>query len=337
MVATTRPDGIQVGRPWSDVDLDDVLVQAEAPHEPTARVDAALAHLRRVRQQPERHVLAVDELGDVLVDALMSHPLADEPAADAQDHADLLALRARAEVARAWQLRGRGHAHTVSQDDFRRFHDLLFEADRTAAQALAAQPGHPAAAVTRLVVARGLGLPVEDLHARFDVAAQQAPTLYPAHLAMLIHLCAKWYGSDEAMFDFARRTSDAAPAGSCISTLFVHAHVEYWVGQIQALDGKGRIASMRAFLRMRRLRGEDADRVVRASDALLALPADAVQDQPRLPEAHQCLAWFISETDGDAARLAEHLRHSGRRIGLYPWYEEPDLFAQVLARSGTAG
>lgn len=78
-----------------------------------------------------------------------------------------------------------------------------------------------------VVLGRARQLPMEERRRRFGKLIEIGPTHLFGHEQMLNNVMAKWSGSHEAMFDFAR-TRAAAHPGTDIQLLVAQAHLEYW-------------------------------------------------------------------------------------------------------------
>jgi len=129
-------------------------------------------------------------------------------------------------IKHAWLTHGEKLGRDLSGEQLAVFHDLLNEAERLLEKAIALQPDHADLLLLRLTTARGLSLPLEEHWTRFRALQAIAPLHYPGHLSMLENLKAKWGGSDDAMFRFARARASQVPEGSPIHSLIVHAHFE---------------------------------------------------------------------------------------------------------------
>ena len=105
------------------------------------------------------------------------------------------------------------------------FTEALAESERLLERAVARQPDDADLLNLRLVSARGLKLPLSEHWARFRALLTVAPTHYWGHLNMLENLQARWCGSDEAMFRFARGRAGHLPAGHLLRALPVLAHM----------------------------------------------------------------------------------------------------------------
>jgi hypothetical protein len=126
----------------------------------------------------------------------------------------------------AWLKRGGGAADEVSEHRAQVFREALEEAERLIDKALTAQPNDVDLLCLRLITARGLGLESARHWERFRALIAIDHGHYRGHLAMLENLKAKWGGSHEAMFQFARSRAKQMPEGHPLKALVVFAHFE---------------------------------------------------------------------------------------------------------------
>jgi hypothetical protein len=129
----------------------------------------------------------------------------------------------------AWQARGLGYTTTVAQESRRVFHSRLVDADRDLAQAVMLDPEDPTPHARSVHSALGLALGKGEIRRRFDEATRRYTWHYFAHMPMLQALTAKWYGSHEEMFEFARSTLGQAPEGLGVHVVMARAHLERWL------------------------------------------------------------------------------------------------------------
>lgn len=127
----------------------------------------------------------------------------------------------------AWQARSSKVAEQVDDAAFAEFFRRLelALADLDAAHKL--DPASPLPAALTIPVLVGLQADADTRRASFDQAVSRAPALVSAHRSMLNALCAKWGGSDEAMFAFARQHAQRSPA---LGALIPLAHIEAFIG-----------------------------------------------------------------------------------------------------------
>lgn len=126
----------------------------------------------------------------------------------------------------AWLKRGNGLAGEIPERRAQVFRESLAEAERLIDKALATQPDDVDLLCLRLITARGLGLEAGRSWERFRALIAIDGGHYRGHLAMLENLKAKWGGSHEAMFQFARSRAKQMPDGHPLRALVVFAHFE---------------------------------------------------------------------------------------------------------------
>jgi hypothetical protein len=147
--------------------------------------------------------------------------------AEAPGSAIPLLVRGAHAIQGAWALRGTdweprpGAETTVVQ--------ILRGADADLAHAAALDRTDPSAAMLMIRAARGLQLPLGERQERFQQLVSRDPTHRRGHTEMLRALSAKWGGSHDLMFQFARQTAGRAQAGSSLFGVIAEAHVERWL------------------------------------------------------------------------------------------------------------
>jgi pimeloyl-ACP methyl ester carboxylesterase len=144
-------------------------------------------------------------------------------------------------IRQAWGRRGGGPGSSVGEADAADFFAHLEEAERLLAPALQAEPDHLDLHSQGLILARGLGMELEEHWVRFRRLIALAPLHYRGHMLMLENLKGKWSGSHQAMFRFAHARAAQAPEGSSLPALVAEAHLEmrnlrYWMGDEAAND-----------------------------------------------------------------------------------------------------
>lgn len=197
----------------------------------------------------------------------------------------------------AWQARSSRRADEVDDAAFAEFFRRLqlAEADLESAQRLDPDSALPAA----LSIPVLMGLQADDDHKRatFGRAITRAPTLLSAHRAMLNAHCAKWGGSDEAMFAFARRHAVASPE---LRVLLPLAHIEAFIGiddleqrRAYARQPQVRAEVEAAFTRFRE--GGDATALRNGANAF-AFQFLLAKDLKRAEQAFELTAGFVAPT-----------------------------------------
>lgn len=223
-------------------------------------------------------------------------------------------FRGRHGVAWAWDARGGGSASSVKDEGWRRFFERLqgAEDDLTTATTLDESDAGPWVAL--LTIARGLQQGTERQQEVFDEAQRRWPWHQEAHRLMVQGLAAKWGGSNELMFGFARNAHAQAPEGLGVHTALAEAHIEGW------LDANQDDAYWR--------RPEVRDEVLAAATSYLYSPRYVAT--PRAMRNRNIFAycfWELKERD----RLREQLEAVGETI-TWPW----TMFSRPRALFATA-
>jgi len=129
----------------------------------------------------------------------------------------------------AWAARGAGRASTVSRDGWALFHQRLRDADVDLFDAARLDAHDPSPWLHMLRTGRGLRIPKNELRGRYDEAESRCPRGWLHNYQYLQGICAKWGGSHELMFSFARDAAHAAPDGAPVIGLVAAAHFEAWL------------------------------------------------------------------------------------------------------------
>jgi len=108
-------------------------------------------------------------------------------------------------VQKAWFYRGKGYAHTVSQEQWIKFFQNLNLALDHLNKIKALSSHDPAWYDIMLAVARGLGWDGREYSALLDEALEMHPYYYPIYFEAVYNLAPRWNGSLKSMDDFARR------------------------------------------------------------------------------------------------------------------------------------
>jgi len=144
-----------------------------------------------------------------------------------RDNADALLVAGSVWVHLAWAARGAGYAQTVSNEGIRLFFERLQKSYEMLTRATQREPGDPTAWALLIAVGRGGGCDPEAVQGFFEKAIAADPQHYRAHHDMLQFKCAKWHGSDEEMWAFARASVERATQGSPVWSLIPIAHMEH--------------------------------------------------------------------------------------------------------------
>lgn len=138
-------------------------------------------------------------------------------------------IKGRAHIAWAWEARGHGTSDSVTDEGANLFEQHLMRAEADLMRAAELDPADPTPWAHLITVARGLGQGSGVARERFDQAMRRDPEHWTAHFQMLMVQCAKWGGSHEDMFAFAREVAGRQPEGHDLATLVIMAHVERWL------------------------------------------------------------------------------------------------------------
>jgi hypothetical protein len=126
----------------------------------------------------------------------------------------------------AWEARGSGFADSVQSDSWSVFFERLSAADADLAVAAGLAPDDPGPWVVMITCARGRQLGISELRRRYAEVERRYPFHVTACEQVLQGVAAKWGGSNEMMFDFARSVSSRAADGSGVHVLIAQAHFE---------------------------------------------------------------------------------------------------------------
>lgn len=215
----------------------------------------------------------------------------------------------------AWEARGMGYAETVQQDAWQIFYARLVEADRDLARAAALDEADPTPHARSIRVALGLGLGLDERRRRFAEAARRHRWHVDAHTLMIQALSAKWSGSHEAMFDFARSASAQAPDGHSVHKVVALAHIERWLNlHRESADGVARAGAYFADDQARQEVYRAADRSVRAANYAGKMFTAADRN------VFAMCFWLMGDYD---AQL-EQMRQIGPWIQAIPWQYQGD-------------
>ncbi|MBF9132873.1 DUF4034 domain-containing protein [Plantactinospora sp. S1510] len=129
----------------------------------------------------------------------------------------------------AWEARGGKRAEYTGQDQFREFFRRLRIAENLLDDVVARDPDDVTAWTWLVTSSRGRQVDADEARRRFDEVVKRHPGHVVAHEQRLQYLCAKWFGSEEQMFSFAREATAAAPDGSVLPELLAVAHIEKWL------------------------------------------------------------------------------------------------------------
>jgi hypothetical protein len=157
--------------------------------------------------------------------------------------ADALVLRAATETARAFYLAiAAGRGAPIDQN---RINDAVMACLRAAE----AYPEDPTPWISLIALARlyPTGVRRQELGRWWDELYERDPYSVEGHIQVLHYYSARWHGTHDLMYDFARDAADVAPPGSALPVLVQVARVEEYrymldeaQGRQDALAGIGR-------------------------------------------------------------------------------------------------
>ncbi|MFD7663841.1 hypothetical protein [Streptomyces sp. NPDC059788] len=246
-----------------------------------------------------------------LVDAIADEAAKDDTwlrawEAERPDDPDAAVVRAAAQVALAWEIRGGGWAKDTTSEQFAGFHRLLTEAREAFARAEAlALPGDPTPYIEKIPLYMGLSAPHEAMLELWKEVTDRAPYHYAAHASALQYWCAKWRGSAETARDFAGQAAAAAPPGSLLTALRLVAWYEHHDDEApDEAYGWPEVMSM--------------------TDAALVDVGAARPDHPALASARHLLAYFLTR-QGRYEVALEQFRAVDGYVNARPWcyYTKP--------------
>lgn len=133
----------------------------------------------------------------------------------------------------AWRARGNQRASLVPEDAWPVFRRRLERAETVLEAAAERWPGSADPWAQLVTTGRGLDRPTDEIAWRFNQVQGRDPFRPDACRSMLQSECAKWGGSDGAMFHFARWVEDEAPADSPARSVLPMAHFEHAIRMSQ--------------------------------------------------------------------------------------------------------
>lgn len=201
------------------------------------------------------------------------------PAVDDPAQRTLATLFALCLVYQAWEVRNSVDPDGMSDDQIKRFEDLLVQAEQILVEVVAVEPGQVEAWHVRLVTSRGLELGLAESRRRYARLTAIDDQHVLGHLAMAVELYPGWNGDWPAALELARSVSRSARPGTLVPLVVLDVHFDRWAADgVEALNDQ-----------------EVIDEIVRAAQASVLHP-DFV---PVLGwrEAHSDLALFFSLVD----------------------------------------
>lgn len=140
------------------------------------------------------------------------------------------ALRSATERSWAFQQRGSGPASEVTQTQADSFRMGIESSQQAAQRAADLAADHPLVRFSVVLSMTTDGIDHEEARFRYERLIEAVPNDFFGAFRALQFWCAKWYGSTDLMFDFARRAAHGRPDGSPHHALPAMAHLERLVG-----------------------------------------------------------------------------------------------------------
>ncbi|MFD6907456.1 hypothetical protein [Streptomyces sp. NPDC060077] len=215
---------------------------------------------------------------------------------------DLALVAAELEIDRAWEIRTAARARHVTREQFQAFHAVLRDAEPVLRTAADLNPGDPVPWRILIAHAMGVSAPRAVFDAYLDRGREADPHHVGLHARAVQYLAQKWYGSHAEMFEFAESAAAAAPEGSPLRGLPLHAVTEYAL-EHEAGIGKGPVAW---------------SRIEQLVDAGLSLSAGFEPDDRRAAGFRNHLALALIRSGREAEAL-EVFRLVGTDARAFPW------------------
>lgn len=230
-------------------------------------------------------------------------------------NAALAVVRARTEIARAWNARGGGWASQTSDRAFRTFAQILNRAEGLLDRATELAFDDPSPWIWYLWLSIGREEPWPVFDHRWSELVARDPHNYLGHEARFQRTCRKWAGSHEQMYEFCRAAAESAPPGSPVAVLPLQAHFE--VDLWERGRGESRAKGMAAAVRLWRSEQVREDINV-ATERWLGggAPTHALA-----MKARSVLARALTMA-GRHQEAATHFAAIGPYVSDYPWYYE---------------
>lgn len=129
----------------------------------------------------------------------------------------------------AWDARGSGTADTVSDASAMLFFERLNMSAIAYEHAMSLDDTNPEPYAGMLIVAKGLSFDDESKWELFVQLVKRNPDHSAGHISMLDAINPKWGGTEEEMFQFARRGVDSSDSKPYQVGLVLRAHIEMWL------------------------------------------------------------------------------------------------------------
>jgi hypothetical protein len=174
----------------------------------TARDRQTVREIFLTAADPDDHAGLMEVAADVAgVQEWIGEWVAAEPGATLP-----LLLQGCHAVSWAWEARGARYARFTKEEQFREFFRRLQFAEDCLDEVVSRDPDEVTAWTWLTLSARGRQVGPEEAAARFAEVTRRVPDHVVAHEQRLQYLCAKWFGSHQEMFAFAREAAATRPS-----------------------------------------------------------------------------------------------------------------------------
>ncbi|HWS36694.1 MAG TPA: hypothetical protein VN408_28645 [Actinoplanes sp.] len=287
----------------------------------------ALNLLSAARVDAEARIHALGSLGR---DTLHRLPQLEAQLDTEPSNADLWLLVGSMQQELAWNARGAAVISHTSAEQISGLRHHMKRARVSLRRAAELLPGDPAPWNELMSCAMAAQEYHSEPHDMWNEVVQRGGDVaFGANRLRLIILTAKWHGSREECFAFARERTRGLTPGHPLYALIPLAHVEEYVSQRGDDSVLTRVRAVFRYFSRRDVIRE----IESASDALMA-GADTYATHPSSPAAHQAFGFAFDER-GDAKRARHHLERSGDEA-IWPWTyfgDDWELFEKARMRA----
>jgi len=217
----------------------------------------------------------------------------------------------------AWAARGSGRAEQVEASAWDTWFARLRDADDDLNRAASLSPSDGAPWGRLVVTARALEIGMDERWLRYRRATRNDPFLPLTADDMLQALCRKWSGSHEAMFEFARSTSELAPPGHVIHRLVARAISERKIDCATVEEWRDLRAATPEFAEMLAAAAAKSIDLVSFYDPPGAIDPQKVRTRNEFAFAYAQMA--------DLPRLKRQLEAIGSNVTQSPWGDTAEV------------
>ncbi|GAA1657985.1 hypothetical protein [Actinoplanes couchii] len=289
----------------------------------------ALHLLGAARGDAEARIHALDTLSRS--SALHRLPQLEAQLATEPSNADLLLLVGALQQQAAWDARGAAYISHTSADQINGLMRHMVRARTSLRRVTELLPDDPAPWYELM----GCAMAAQDYHNEphdmwNELVRRGGDVSYAATRLRMTTLTAKWHGSREECFAFARERTRNLTPGHPLYALIPLVHIEEYVSQRSDDKVLTRVRAVFRYFSRRPVREE----IEAASDALMAA-ADTFATHTASPAAHQAFG-YVFDDRGDLKRARRHLERSGDEA-IWPWLyfgdDDWDLFDKARMRA----